>query len=86
MTARHCCNSLALVLSVPVVSVNDGCVNMSKLVKAYSRGSFQMLLLNITIGLFVSENEMHLQARFSDHHQAEVAYKKKASCWFCLPC
>ena len=34
---------------------------MGKLVKGYRWGSFQMLLLNFTIGLFMSEDKVHLQ-------------------------
>ena len=49
-------------MTVPVVSVNDGCVDMCELVKVYSWGSIQMLLLNVTIGLLVSEDEMNLHA------------------------
>lgn len=65
-TALSCCRrswAIRWVLqnSLPVVSLNDGRVDVCQLVSVDRRWCVQVLLLNITIGLLVAQDQVDLQ-------------------------
>lgn len=47
--------------SLPVVSLNDGRVDVCQLVSVDRRWCVQVLLLNVTIGLLVAQDQVDLQ-------------------------
>lgn len=48
-----------------VVSLNDGCVHVCELVKIDRWRSVQVLLLNLTIGLLVPQDQVNLHLQFT---------------------
>ena len=46
--------------TLPVVSLDDGSVDMCQLVEADRRWCVQVLLLNVTIGLLVAQDQVYL--------------------------